>query len=76
MITGRSRLIRRLCQTIGECRDLGDTYGSEHFTSFLGGLKASNQMSYLNVATEEDESDLAALMIGKMKNSLSLAMKL
>ena len=29
-----------ICQTIGECRDLGDTYGSEHFTSFLGGLKA------------------------------------
>ncbi|HJF30342.1 MAG TPA: hypothetical protein K8V56_01020 [Sporosarcina psychrophila] len=49
----------QICQTIGECRDLGDTYGSEHFTSFLGELKASDQMSYLNVATEEDESVLA-----------------
>ncbi|MGG0668653.1 hypothetical protein [Sporosarcina koreensis] len=48
-----------LCQTIGECRDLGDEYGSEHFSSFLGGLKASNQMSYLYVAAEEDESVLA-----------------
>ena len=28
-----------ICQTVGECRDLGDTYGSEHFSSFSGTLK-------------------------------------
>lgn len=48
-----------LCQTIGECRDLGDDYGSEHFTSFLSGLNESNNMSFLYVAAEEDESVLA-----------------
>lgn len=48
-----------ICQTVGECRDVGDEYGSEHFTSFSGALKHSDQMSYLRVNTVEDESDLA-----------------
>ncbi|MFC5602718.1 hypothetical protein [Sporosarcina koreensis] len=48
-----------ICQTVGECRDVGDTYGSEFFTSFSGDLKNSNSMSYLNVQAEEDESVLA-----------------
>ncbi|MCG3088772.1 hypothetical protein [Sporosarcina cyprini] len=45
-----------LCQTIGECRDLGDEYGSEFFYDFIGGLNASNRMSSLNIYTEEDKS--------------------
>lgn len=48
-----------ICQTVGECRNLGDAYGSEHFISFLGGLKASNNMSFLNVNAEDDGSVLA-----------------
>ena len=46
----------KVCQTIGECRDVGDTYGSEHFSSFSGDLKASNNMMYLNMYTEDDKS--------------------
>lgn len=48
-----------LCQTVGECRDLGDEYGSDHFLSFISGLNMSNSMSYLNVNSEEDDSVLA-----------------
>lgn len=48
-----------ICQTVGECRDVGDTYGSEYFTSFSGDLKQTNDMSYLSVQAVEDESILA-----------------
>ncbi|GKV57528.1 hypothetical protein NCCP2222_34750 [Sporosarcina sp. NCCP-2222] len=48
-----------LCQTIRECRDLGDEYGSEFFYDFIGGLNASNRMSNINAYTEEDKSVLA-----------------
>src|SRR5699024_8939159 len=48
-----------ICQTIGECRDLGDTYGSEHFISFLSGLTHSNQLSFLNVNAVEDDNIFA-----------------
>jgi hypothetical protein len=48
-----------ICKTVGECRDLGDEYGSEHFSDFRRGLERSNEMRYLNVATEEDEYSLA-----------------
>ncbi|QTD42053.1 hypothetical protein [Sporosarcina sp. Te-1] len=50
-----------LCQTVGECRDLGDAYGSEYFTSFLGDLNdAANQMTSFNKGTENDNSVFAA----------------
>ena len=49
----------KLCQTIGECRDLGDAYGSEHFTDFTRGLKNGNGMWVLNGNTEDDEYSLA-----------------
>lgn len=48
-----------ICQTVGECRDVGDAYGSEYFTSFSGDLKQTNNMSYLSVQAVEDESILA-----------------
>ena len=48
-----------ICKTIGECRDLGDEYGSEHFSSFLSGLTHSNQLSFLNVNAVEDENIFA-----------------
>ncbi len=48
-----------ICKTIWECRDLGDTYGSEHFTDFRRGIERSNEMWYLDVGTEEDENSLA-----------------
>lgn len=44
-----------LCQTVGECRDLGDAYGSEHFEEFIRGLEMGNEMWSLNVGTENDE---------------------
>lgn len=44
-----------ICKTIGKCRDLGDEYGSEHFSDFRRGLARSNEMWYLNVATEDDD---------------------
>ncbi|MDN4607212.1 hypothetical protein [Sporosarcina highlanderae] len=46
-----------LCKTLGECRDLGDTYGSEHFADFRKGLERTNEMWYLNVGTEVDIYD-------------------
>lgn len=55
-----------ICQTIGECRDIGDEYGSEHFSSFSGDLKHSNTMSYLNVNTEDDESIFAFVSNGEV----------
>ena len=48
-----------ICKTVGECRDLGDEYGSEHFSDFRRGLERSNEMWNLNVATEDDEYSLA-----------------
>ncbi|WP_432361342.1 hypothetical protein [Sporosarcina sp. UB5] len=45
-----------LCKTIGECRDLGDEYGNEHFSDFSGNLKHANTMSYLNTNAEDDKS--------------------
>lgn len=48
-----------ICQTIGECRDLGDTYGSDYFTDFSGTLKQRDNRAYLSVNTEEDGSALA-----------------
>lgn len=44
-----------LCRTVVECRDLGDTYGSEHFDGFRRGLAGSNELWYLNTGTEIDE---------------------
>ena len=32
-----------ICQTIGECRDLGDAYGSEHFARFFRRTQRSNR---------------------------------
>ncbi|MCM3638903.1 putative zinc-binding metallopeptidase [Sporosarcina luteola] len=48
-----------ICQTVGECRDVGDANGSDYFTSFSGDLKQTNNMSYLNVQAVGDESVLA-----------------
>ena len=49
----------KICKTVGECRDLGDAYGSEHFTSFLSGLTHTNNMSFLSVGATEDENVFA-----------------
>lgn len=49
-----------ICQTVGECRDLGDTFGDEHFISFYGFLKTTNHMSFLKVNTRDDTSEFSA----------------
>lgn len=44
-----------LCRTVGECRDLGDTYGIDHFEAFRRGLSYTDEPWLLDTGTESDK---------------------